>query len=129
MTLCETDLRVQAITIDVSSLLVILTALLMDLVEVTGIKVKQSLASEQLHHPLCYPGVLGGGSLHDRAGPPVAVCEEQFQVLRERVVIILPMLAIRMPSLAIRLPKLAMSWPKLCFVYVCCVLCAVCCVL
>ena len=60
-------------------LLVILTTLLLDLVEVvTGVLY---LSVQELRHSVREVGVLGGRSLQDGAGPPVSVGEEQVHVL------------------------------------------------
>ena len=82
----DTDLRVTLqseylVHINVENfLLVVLTALLLDLVEVvTGIFY---LTIQQLRHPLSDVRVLCGGSLEDGARPPVGVGEEQVHVLR-----------------------------------------------
>ena len=78
----NTDLRV-SLQIDVDALLVVVTALLSDLLEV--IPCILYLSIQQVPHPLCNGGVLFGGSLGDGAGPPVAVGKVQLYTLRGAV--------------------------------------------
>ena len=72
---CFTDLRVFR-QIDVDPLLVVVTTLVVDLVEL--IPRVLYLTIQQVPHALCDGGVLGGGSLEDGAGPSVAVGEVQL---------------------------------------------------
>ena len=72
---CFTNLRV-FLQIDVDPLLVVVTTLVVDLVEL--IPRVLYLTIQQVPHALCDGGLLGGGSLEDGAGPSVSVGEVQL---------------------------------------------------
>ena len=72
---CFTDLRV-SLEVDVDPLLVVVTTLVVDLVEL--IPRVLYLTIQQVPHALCDGGLLSGGSLEDGAGTSVSVGEVQL---------------------------------------------------